>query len=419
MLSSRQTLAVALTVSILGTVVVAWATTRWWWLNQPLSPEVRSLRVATVLEAAASMRDGQTMEEVESALGIDLRPDEGPPEGPPTGPPPKTGLFVRTPYRATWRRVPDPDGIVWEREGPEREVAAWAGDRWIILHNDAVPPGVGLLGLLLLGCAPLVLAGVSLSGRALTPVEAAEDALRRMESGQLGEVLDECSGPLELRRMATAINAMARQTERLVQRERERMAGLSHEMRTPLTRARLELELARRSGGQGERIERIEAELERLDGLVAELLELARLEGGRRTLSTETVDLRGLVEALLDDMEESGVLVRGDGFAEADPRLLRRAVANLVRNARQHAPGAELEVTVGGGWIEVRDDGPGVSTADLGHLFDVFWRGPGTAGDGHGLGLAIVQEIAQAHGGGVQASTDGGLRVRVTIGGSP
>lgn len=415
MLSSRQWLAVTVSMAVIGTVVVAWATTRWWWLNQPISPEARSVRAELVLDAAERMQAGESMLDVEAAMGIDLRPDWGPPEGPPQGPPPRTGLFVRTRYDGQWARKVDAPGLVWERPGPEREVAAWTGERWIILHNDAVPPGIGLLGLFLLAAAPLLAVGVGITGRAMTPVEAAEAALERLEAGARDQLLDEESGPPELRRMARAINGLARETERLVQRERQRMAGLSHEMRTPLTRARLELELARRAGADTTRIARVEGEIERLDALVQELLDLARLEGGQGGLRVETVELRGLTFALLDDEEEDGVTVEGDGLAAADPRLLRRALANLLRNSRQHAPGAARRVRLGPGLIEVADDGPGVSAADAERLFDVFWRGADRTEEGHGLGLAIVQEIAQIHGGSVEVESPPGFLVRLRL----
>ncbi|MCB9746510.1 MAG: HAMP domain-containing histidine kinase [Alphaproteobacteria bacterium] len=441
-MSPRRRFALGLTLTLLLTTSLAWLLARRLVL-EPAAEGLEASRIDTVLLAAQRMQEGARMEQVEEELDIDLRMEGGDAEGPPAppdgsevpgpppgddrpGPPPAGGsgppawerwlpphlLDAPGPPSARWTLVEHPRGRIWRGEGSNPELAAWTGDGWVVLHEHTFPLGAGLLALLLLGGLPVALVGYRLSTDSMQPVEQAERSLERIASGELDHRLTEGSGSKELQRMARAVNQMATRIERVVRGERQRMAHLSHELRTPLTRARLELDLARRAGVDVERLSRIGGEITQLERLVGELLELSRLElGGAELLRREQVDLRGLAEALVDDERHEAVQIEGEGEAWVDPRLARRALSNLLRNSHTHAPGARRWIQVQDGVMVVGDDGPGLPEAELAQALELFWRGPDPEAEGQGLGLAIVRQIVELHGGEVELRGDAGFVV--------
>lgn len=405
--------------TLVATVLVAWLMVQFV-LVRPANRELEVARAETVIFVAQAMREGASMEALEQELGVDLRMDGGDADGPPRPAPPgvEAPPTERPPTDAVehWQASTRRGVTLWRREGPGWEVAAWTGDGWVVLHHDPLPMGLVLLGLLLLGGLPVALIGYRITSNAVRPVEAAEVSVARIAEGELSHRLDEEAGSRELRRMSRAVNGMAARIQRLVEGDRQRMAYLSHELRTPLTRARLELELARRAGVDVPRLERVETELEQLEKLVAELLELSRLElGGAEALRPEQVDLRGLAEVTVDEEQESGVEIDGEGEAYVDARLVRRALSNLLRNSRLHAPGARRWIRVEEGRLVVGDDGPGLPEEARAHMFDLFWRGPDGSQIGHGLGLAIVRQVAELHGGRVHIDGDDGFVVTLEL----
>jgi len=252
---------------------------------------------------------------------------------------------------------------------------------------------------------------------------------RRDEIGDLGRELD----------------AMAARTEALVTAQRRLLRDVSHELRSPLARVRVALELARRRAGADAAadLDRIDRESERLDDLIGRILVLARLEEGMGAAALEPVDLLALAgEVAADAAYEAGADARPISVEGAVPRgdavrvrgredQLRSVLENLVRNALHHTPaGAPVAVRVRreGGWgvVEVRDRGPGVPEAALAHLFEPFYRvddARDRGSGGHGIGLAIVERVVRNHRGEVRASNaaDGGLEVtvRLPVDGSP
>jgi len=227
--------------------------------------------------------------------------------------------------------------------------------------------------------------------------------------------------------LGTAINRMAERIERQLDDQRELLAGVSHEIRSPLARIRVLLELARSERRPAEaiaKLDAIEQELLEVDRLVGELLASSRLDFAAlvtHELDANEVAARALERAGLDAALRESTL-EAPSF-EADPTLIARALANLLDNARRHGAGVR-RLTVRGDAAKVEfsvdDAGPGFLPEELGHVFESFVRGArgkSTAGSSLGLGLALVRRIAQAHGGRAWAENraEGGACVGFSI----
>ena len=311
----------------------------------------------------------------------------------------------------------------------------------------------------------LVLGGRWLIGRGLAPLsEMAGTAQRITTQGDLAARMPDADDHTEVGRLGTAINTMLDRIQqafgarlRSEHKVRQFAADASHELRTPLTTIRGYAELYRQ-GALGpdqlpDAMRRIEQEAKRMSTLVAELLELARLDRTSSLDITET-DLAVLVRDAAADARavEPARPVRAEApetlVAAVDEARIRQVLANLLGNVREHTPvttptAVRLAQVQGGVVLEVADAGPGMPPGDAARAFDRFYRGaerpggePGygeladgvgsargvtgngqAGGDsgGNGLGLAIVAAIAQAHGGQATLESEPGQGTRVRV----
>jgi two-component system sensor histidine kinase MprB len=205
-----------------------------------------------------------------------------------------------------------------------------------------------------------------------------------------------------------------------VRAQRQLIADASHELRTPITslRTNIEVLLADEHLSEEERTRILEDVVEQtaeLSALIADLIELAR--GDLPESSAEEVALDQVVAEGVERARRHFPGIRLETalepvIVEGVPARLGRAVNNLLDNAARHSPpGGVVEVTVDGNGVRVRDHGPGVAEDDLPYVFDRFYRGASARGrQGSGLGLAIVRQVAEQHGGTVTAENapDGG-----------
>jgi two-component system, OmpR family, sensor kinase len=235
--------------------------------------------------------------------------------------------------------------------------------------------------------------------------------------------------------LARDFDAMANRMQSLVQTRDQLLRDVSHELRSPLARMRVALGLARQSGEDTSvAIERLDSEVERLDHLIGQVLNLARLESSAVTEPFEAVDLGDVIEDIVRDAAFEG-LARGVTVRWQPPVepcvihgravWLASAVENVVRNALRYTQpdtsiDVALAVTPHRVEITVADRGPGVPAADLGRIFEPFYR-VSTARErqsgGDGIGLAIVARVLQLHRGQATAAPrdGGGLVVRLTL----
>ncbi len=265
----------------------------------------------------------------------------------------------------------------------------------------------------------LALAGAWLIASAIArPLRALTAAAARVGRGQAPEPLPE-AGPLELRSLSSAFNRMARDLAGL---ERERatvLAGISHDLRTPLARLRLELEM---SGVKKTTIEAMSADVDEIDAIIGQFLDYAR--GDQEEKRLESLD--ALAAEVASRYEKLGRRVAfSAGGAPPLPlahMAVRRAITNLVDNALRHA-GEPVEIESraepGCAVLEVRDRGPGIPDGEADRLKQPFTRldAARSGVGGSGLGLAIVDRVARAHGGTLELvpREGGGLVARLRL----
>lgn len=291
-------------------------------------------------------------------------------------------------YELHIERRPRPPGAGRERQG----AAFWLN------------PPYGFVWILALVGAAVTVGVFPIIRRLLQRLEQLERSVQRFGEGDLSVRVAE-QGHDEVARLARQFNAAAERIQALVQSHKSLLANASHELRSPLTRIRMGLELLQgQAPPPGARAE-IERNIAELDQLVDEILLASRLDAGASDmLHLESVDLLGLAaeECVRVDAELN---TDGSGPLEVlgDARLLRRVLRNLLENARRYSQG---EVTLSlqrqgeANVLRVCDLGPGVPPEQRERIFEPFYRLPGASerSGGVGLGLALVRSIAERHG---------------------
>jgi two-component system sensor histidine kinase MprB len=282
---------------------------------------------------------------------------------------------------------------------------------------------------LLVILAVLAVAGIALAaglGRlvarsVLAPIDALTDAAEHIElTGDLKRRI-EAPGTDEVGRLAARFNAMLDRLSLSLAAQRQLVADASHELRTPITSLRTNVEVLLATSDdeidpqlRRELLEDVVEQSDELGSLVGDLIELAR--GDEPAGEAEDVRMDQLLEeavarARRHHPRTTYRLDTEPTTVEGRPDRLGRAVNNLLDNAAKHGGDGAVEVTLQGGVLTVRDHGPGVPEADRDHIFDRFYRGAAARADsGTGLGLAIVRQVAVSHGGtvGIEVPDGGG-----------
>lgn len=292
----------------------------------------------------------------------------------------------------------------------------------------------------------LALMGIAwfVSRQVVMPVRMAAGIAERLAAGRLEERM-RVRGEDDLASLANSFNKMAanlqsqiRRLEELSRVQRRFVSDVSHELRTPLTTVRMAADLIHEERDTFEpavarSAELLQNQLDRFEELLADLLEISRFDAGAAILDAEPVDLRALVQRVVDgsaplaDRKGSEVIVKAPDepcVAEVDARRIDRVLRNLVVNAIEHGEGREVVVTVATSddavAVAVRDHGVGLRPGESSLVFNRFWRAdPARARTtgGTGLGLAIALEDARLHHGWLQAwgEPGGGSQFRLTV----
>lgn len=299
------------------------------------------------------------------------------------------------------------------------------GFSWIFI---LVIPGSLVLGTVL---------GWFMAGRALTPVRDVAQAAQRISGSNLSLRIPTRHAGDELDYLILTFNRMIERLEASFQQMKQFSTDVSHELRTPITAIRGQLEVALFTAQTTEQYREAMfnalQDIDRLSQIVRALLLLSQAESGQLVLQKSRLDLSDVARDLVDQFqipaEEAGVRLRADlpaeCPAEVDRVQIERMITNLLSNAIKFTPrGGEVRMSVRPGperiEIVVEDSGRGIATEHLPHIFDRFYRVPGsgtapTPEQGLGLGLSFVAWIAKAHGAAIHVDSTPGQGTRFTI----
>jgi signal transduction histidine kinase len=347
--------------------------------------------------------------------------------------------------RINWRSHPGHEPARWKRESSAGEDANWprllrrsTADGHVIefgLNDDAFQRRPRLIGLTLVTLLLLTLAAFLIVRRMLRPLDDIRAGARRFGAGDFSQPIpvQHAHRPDELGQLAATINTMGQDIQQMLDAKRALLLAISHELRSPLTRARLNTELLPESEEVLPQRQALLRDLQEMSAQITDLLESERLSSPHTALSREPVDLPALAREVLTELgarhaRAGEVALRvppGFPALSLDRARMRLLLRNLLDNALRHGAAAtqapELTVSVAAGEVvmAVRDHGPGVPDEHLHRLSEAFYR-PDSArtrsAGGVGLGLYLCKLVAQAHGGHlVVANAAPGLVVSVTL----
>jgi signal transduction histidine kinase len=340
---------------------------------------------------AASGPDLPTATRIAERLGLQIR-YEGPEGSWETAP----GLPSLRELRAGrgWRHdliaAPGPRGGTY--------LIAWTLGRRLRLPHSR------LLWLLHAVMAGIILAAYLTLRHSLRPLRALHDGVARLSEGELDVVVPSRSRD-EFGALAAAFNQMVRRISEMIRARDQLLLDVSHELRSPLTRMKVALELL----PEGDKRQRIAADVAEMEAMIAELLELERLREGRG-LRRQRLDLVPLLREVAGSFGARFATSAAEIPAEVDGDKIRAVIRNLLENAVKYSlpDSRPVEVAVREDaaeiTIRVTDDGPGIPAADLANLFEPFYRvdrSRSKKSGGYGLGLSICKRIVEAHGGGI------------------
>lgn len=285
----------------------------------------------------------------------------------------------------------------------------------------------------LIGLVVAILLAAAVSTSVARPLRRASRAARAIAGGDYSQRVPE-RGPLEARAMARAFNQMADRVQRTQQMQRDFLANVSHELKTPLTSiqgySQAILDGVVSDPSHAARI--IHGEAGRMQRLVEDLLDLARIESGQVQLRREAVDLTQVLDRVLSNLtlraaQKQVMLIREIAplpCVVGDGDRLAQVFTNLLDNAITHTPqGGQVAVRAalgqGGVVVAVSDSGPGIPATDLSRIFERFYQveksRQRSTQHGSGLGLAICKEIVEAHGGRIYAESEEGRGATFTV----
>jgi two-component system, OmpR family, osmolarity sensor histidine kinase EnvZ len=330
--------------------------------------------------------------------------------------------FKRQIVRALSRRLGQPVIMIGRSSDDSVWSAIPVGGRTLFAgffpNRYAVRPPLAAFILLSLAAFLVMLTALVLVRRITVPLARAARAAEQVGAGMVPAPLPE-TGPQELAELARRFNRMSQEVQALLENRTTLLAGVSHDLRTPLTRARLGLEMLK-GGPEPERIERIADDLAQMNALIAGYLDLAR---SFKVEEHRDVDLALALRDIASEVGNVNVDAQAC-HARVAPESLRRILINLLENAHRYG-GSKTTMRLfreaSRAHIQVLDNGPGIPKQELGKVFRPFYRLEGSrarATGGTGLGLAIVKQLAEANGWEIilRNRPEGGLLAELVIG---
>ncbi len=277
-------------------------------------------------------------------------------------------------------------------------------------------PPRAILAILLASLTLTLLVAHRVSRRLTRPLTRLEHAVQAVGRGET-PALPVANGVRELDGLSREFNDMARQVQAHAQTRATLLAGVSHDLRSPITRLRMALELARAQPDPA-LFDNMERYLGQMDRLIGDFIDYGR---GISLRPPQPLVLAPWLARLASE-HEAGFMPCDDIVVPTEPAALERVLVNLLENARRHAPASPPQLACSPDrdsvHIDVLDRGPGIPPDHLDKVFDPFYRvDPARQVPGSGLGLAIVREICRAHGWRIQLGNrpGGGLQVRLTL----
>jgi len=326
-----------------------------------------------------------------------------------------------------------------------RKVTSPSGDIYVLALMRFIPPPLPSENITFFILILFLITGAGagacywLANHISIPVRKLRSAALDLAGGDLSRRVDRelLRRKDELGELAQSFNGMAEKLEELVTSQRRLIRDISHELRSPLTRLNIALELTRKKTHPDceEHLKRIEKEAEELNVMISSLLSLSRLETCSKEMKITRFDLAEMIREVAEDGNFEAVAKNAmvelvsmkDVFIDGDPDIFRRALENIIRNAVRHtAPGTGVEISLQedlpGGYlhITIRDHGPGLPEEELEKIFQPFYRfeeARDRETGGAGIGLAIARRSIDLHKGNIRASNapDGGLILTIFL----
>ena len=306
------------------------------------------------------------------------------------------------------------------------------GRYWLVAVDARQPSNWTLFPFYALVIGVIAVLGWLATVSVVSPLRRFTEAIDEFGRGELS-TRTRMSRRDEIGELGRSFDSMADRIETLVTSERRLLQDISHELRSPLTRLKLAVRLARTAPDEKTALDRVDRETNRITSLVSEIVEMTRLEGDPATRSMEPVNLQSVIDETVEDCRIEAQLFRGceirvkgniSSEVPGDRELLRRAVENVLRNAiRYSLEKAHIDVDLleenSGASITVRDYGPGVPEELLHQIFEPFFRVEQAREEesgGVGLGLSIAKRSIRLHRGTIVAgNAEPGLRVQIRI----
>jgi signal transduction histidine kinase len=311
-------------------------------------------------------------------------------------------------YSGSWNGTP----VVWAgRRTADGETELYVRDSYAAQRQELASLRRTLIEVTVAATLAAALVGMLLAGRLSLRLRRAAAIAERVAAGDLDARI-RAGGRDEVTRLGDAIDGMAEAMQQRIELERRFVADVAHDLRTPLTGLTTAASLLE----PGEVGDAVRERVERMNRLVEDLMEIARLDSGTATADLRRVELGGFVTELAGRRPDVTVSTNGACVSLVDPRRLERVLDNVLDNAVRHGAGP-VDVTVSHDRIEVADHGPGFSPELLEHAAERFTTGDPARGGGIGLGLAIASGQCHVLGGELRLANrpDGGAVVTIDL----